>query len=53
MLCSLASKFNFIGDKTAVDCFKDKITPFLKTNDRLKLDQDVALNHVRKKGKLQ
>ena len=40
------SSFYFIGDKIAADCFKDEITPSLKSNDRLKFSQDVLLNHV-------
>ena len=40
-----------IGDKISADHFKDEIAPSLKANNRLKFDQDVALNHVREKGK--
>ena len=46
LLFSLSSEFYFIGDK-----IKDEKSSSLKTNDRLKLDQYVALNHLRKKGK--
>ena len=31
-------------------CFKDEIIPLFKSNDGLKFAQDVAMNHVRKKG---
>ena len=53
MLCLLPYIFYFIGDKISADILKDKITPLLKANDRLKLTQDVALNRVREKGKSQ
>ena len=50
MLCSLSYSFYFVGDKIDDDCFKDEITPSLKSNDRLKFFQDVAMNHLRYKG---
>ena len=50
VLFSFSSLFYLIGDKIATDCLKYEIIPSLKANDRLKLDQDVALNHVRDKG---
>ena len=53
MFCSLSSEFYFIGDKIAADCFKDETTPSLQSKDRLKFNQDVALNHIREKLKLQ
>ena len=46
---SFSSTLEFIGDKIAAGYFKDKITPSLKENDRLKFSQDVALNNVRDK----
>ena len=51
MLSSLSSEFYFIGDKFYADFLQDENTPSLKENDRLKLYQDVALNHVTEKGK--
>ena len=35
------------------DHFKDDISPSLKSHDRLKFDQDVAINNVREKCKPQ
>ena len=49
--CSLLFLFYLFGDEISADCFKDEITPSSKPNDRLKIAQDVALNHVRNKGK--
>ena len=51
VLFPLVSSFYFIGDKIDADCYKDEITPSLKTNGRLKFSQDVETNHVREKGK--
>ena len=51
MLFSLSYAFYFVGNKTAADRFKDEITPLIKSNRRLKFAQDVAMNHVREKGK--
>ena len=51
MLCSFSYIFHFIGDKIAVDNFKDEITPSLKADYRLKFYQDVATNSVREKEK--
>ena len=42
--------FYLVVDKVDADYFKDEITPFLKTNDRIKFDQYVAMNHVIEKG---
>ena len=53
VLSSFLSELFFIGDKIAVDCLKDEITPSLKSNERLKFAQDVALNNVREKVKPQ
>ena len=52
MFCLFSSELFFIGDKIAANNFKDEITPSLKSNDRLKFAQDVALNSVRYKVKL-
>ena len=43
VLCSLSSTFYFIGDKIDADCFKYKITPLLKENDRLKFAQECGI----------
>ena len=51
MCCSLLYEFFFVGDKISADNFKEKIIPSLKVNDRIKLAQDVAIDHVRDKGK--
>ena len=51
VLCSLSYTLVLIGDKIIADHFKDKITPYLKENDRLKLAQDVALDDLTDKGK--
>ena len=48
---SFSSTFYLVGDKTAADCFKDEIKPFLKAKKMLELSQNVAMNHVREKGK--
>ena len=53
MFCSLSYVFFFIGDKIDADHFKDKITPSLNSDDRLKLDQDVVMDLVREKVKPQ
>ena len=47
----MLSELYFIGDKFSADRFKDEITPSIKENDRVKISHDVALNHVRYKGK--
>ena len=49
----MSYKFYFIGDKNAVDYFKEEITPSLKANYMLKFAQDVALNNIREKEKSQ
>ena len=49
--CLVSSNFFFVGDSFFADSFKDVIIPSLKANTRLKLAQDVAMNHVREKGK--
>ena len=49
----MSSKLLFIGAIIAADCFIDKITPYLKVNNRLTSSQYVALNHVIKKVKPQ
>ena len=51
VICSFLCELLFIGDKIADDSFKDEITTSLKVNDGLKFDQNVALAHVREKGK--
>ena len=51
VFCSLSYALFFIGDKISADCFGDNNTLSLKENDRLKLTQDLALNHVIEKGK--
>ena len=51
VLFPLVSSFYFIGDKIDADCYKDEITPSLKTNGRLKFSQDVAMNRIREKVK--
>ena len=51
MFCTLFDELYFIDDEIAADRFKDEITPSLKENDRIKFAQDMALNHVREKGK--
>ena len=51
VFCSFSYSFYFIGDKRFAGYFKDEIRPSLKANDRLKFSQDVALDHVREKGK--
>ena len=43
--------FFFVGYKISADYFKDEITLSIKSNDRLKFDQDVTMNHMREKGK--
>ena len=53
MFYSLLSVLFFIGDKISSDRLKDEIIPSIKENDRPKLSQDVALNHVREKLKPQ
>ena len=53
MFCSLLYAFHFVGDKIASDSFKDETTPLLKSNDRLRFSQDVAMNNVKEKGKPQ
>ena len=47
MFYSFSSQFFFIGGKISAGSFKDKITPSLKENDRLKFAQDVVLNNLR------
>ena len=51
VFCSLSSKFYFVDDKISADCFKDKITPSLKSNYRLNFVQDVGMNNLIDKGK--
>ena len=51
MFCFVSSSFDFIGDKISAVHFRDEITTLLKANYRLKISQDMALNHVRDKGK--
>ena len=51
MFCSLSYSFYFVGDKIAADFFKYKITPLLKSNERLTIAQDVTMKYVREKGK--
>ena len=51
MFFSISSIFFFIVNKISADNFKNEITPSLKANNGLKLDQYVALNRVREKGK--
>ena len=50
VLFSLSYYFNFFGGKISAGCFKDEITPSLKSNNRLKFYQDVAMNRAREKG---
>ena len=50
MFCSLSSIFYFVADKISADCFKDEIKPSLKENYRLKYDQDVTMNSVKREG---
>ena len=45
--------FYFVGGKISDGIFKDENTPSLKSNDRLKFSQDVALNRVGGKWKPQ
>ena len=47
----MENSFYFIDDKIATDNFEDEITPSLKENDRIKFDQDVAMNLLREKRK--
>ena len=51
VFCSLSYSFYFVGDKIAADFFKYKITPLLKSNERLTIAQDVTMKYVREKGK--
>ena len=51
VLSSLSSALFFIGDKIAVDWFKDEMIPSLKAKNRLKFPEDLALNCGREKGK--
>ena len=52
VLCPLSPTFYFIGDKISAQNFKDEISPSLKTNDWLKISQDVALNNAGENRKL-
>ena len=52
MFCSFSWAFFFVGDKVSIDHFKDEIITSLKSNNRLKFSQDVAINHLIDKGKL-
>ena len=49
--CSFSSEIFFVVDKVAVDCFKDDIILSHKEKYKIKLYQDVTLNHMREKGK--
>ena len=51
LFCLLSYVLFFIGEKITGDPFKDEITLSLNANDRLEFYPDVALNHVREKGK--
>ena len=50
---SISYSFFFVGDKIVAGAFKDEIKPSLIVRGRLTVDQDVATNHVREKGKQQ
>ena len=45
--------FLFVGDKVSVGQLKNYIIPSLKSQERLKFDQDAALNSVIEKEKQQ
>ena len=53
LFCSFSSTFLFVGEKLALDSFKDGIIPRIKINYRIKFFISVTLNSLRDKEKPQ
>ena len=47
VVCSFSYALFFIGDKIDADCFKDEIITSIRSSNRLKFAQYVALNRAR------
>ena len=46
MFFSLSSTFYFIGNKIATEMFKEEIESLIKAKGRLRIYQNMAMNHV-------